>query len=563
MTPFAEALSNDRAFRVAVVETSNHLDGDKLFDIKDFGRFIELCEVVQNGADSDETSIALSPDPVEMAVATALAVLVRDTMWPPPGWVTDAICQLLRSRLCEPEEQVRRAAEVTVAYLAGWEREMEPNAIGWDAAQPDARWVLWTEMHKSVQASLVGLQNRVIDFPDNLDVDEWTNRILYRFLDVESHCQCWARATSGRSQVRQWTEEELASLDLDDIASLVSERSNAFRKATTCFSWHHIRHFELQPKPEEGEAWDLWRFAQKAVKGFLGAFDKRAGSFPAGMLFDALQKVYPLRLANVAEHYCRTCQEWSVVADHCPKCQTMVSEPWLVLRGKRGRLILALESDGNREQEGGGHPVGSDAAGQQEWQPPYAPGPVWACGNPTCEGLKYVSQGSLYPAHHCGDQCGTRHDHCPACGTPHASGRTKTLFFYRRKELETPGDSGLPTVPETADTGLEYFQRHLLQEPVQQASDRLRGWQKMVAFWLRDQLDRRNQVALDLVRAPHRFRGWQELWSTLRDDYDVASLPKNYEELRQQFLDLGHPIMRSAFTERWKEAGMTFELPDE
>jgi hypothetical protein len=381
-------------------------DSDSLFDGL-------LWKLKPTGATSEEEYAV-----EEYAVAVLLALLTPVDAWPPSR--ARAFCRRVAALLKKefphnrPHSRALRAPEFVIAYLLGWKQTMiiKWNSPRWHSIVKKATNVIYRDMFISVESCLNWMGGtedgkrrengqpwgaRVIGFPHGEDPGPWTRKLLNLFLGDRRRCDCWKRVARG----------------IEDRQGL---RGNAKSKAATCMRQHNIRYWNpdepLRKDEPDGEKWTLWRFSQRAIKGFIGKF--RAAQFPTGMLFDHLLEKFLLRLVQVAKRRCALCGNWTVLEfcrHHQPSYPLEPQDTFM--RAQRSQLIMDDERGGFREAK------------------------VWTCSKDghIIAGGVIIEGHHIYLAQKCRDGClaNGEHDCCPLCRTEHPSGqhrRLSTVHFF-------------------------------------------------------------------------------------------------------------------------------------
>ena len=293
-----------------------------------------------------------------------------------------------------------------------------------DGIPGGVRYLVLEYLEDSIGSCLNWLRRYVIGFPPDEQPLGWAERVLNRLIADRGGCLCWTRAAQ--------LQPEDVDPDAFDFAAL---RGNAKRKAQTCLAQHRLRAWDprrpLNPNRLDRGSWTLWRFLQRASKGFLGNF--RPAQFPTGMFWDCWQGAAEserpeLRLALV-----------KVARRHCPQCGTGTfgnncPSPAGACRG------WPLTMDDNWTEPVRGWIILPDPA-YGGWQAEK----VWLCRD--CRGVAGVTEGrpeaavcgspvNIFVARHCREGClpDAAHDRCPLCGREHPRGKghtVSTVYFLR------------------------------------------------------------------------------------------------------------------------------------
>jgi hypothetical protein len=505
------------------------------------------------------------PDAVERAAVAAVLLAIDRPLWSSPADVlalADQVRGLLIARLAVAADRVGRAPEFAIAHLLGWpDRTINWTGRGLDGIPPRTRWLALQFLGVTVESCFNWLKSHVIGFPDGEEALEWAQRVLNRLIAVQGRCTCWLRAAGPSFQ-------EIDAEDLDVEQHL---RGNARAKARTCLAQHNIRAWDpgapLDPTRPEGDRWTLWRFLQRAAKGFLGTF--RPAQFPTGVLWDLWQAGaeadrpdVKLLLAKVALRLCPTCKT-ATATESCPnrgeRCyrtpltpdasRLEASRAWIILAdGGRGgfaaRKVWTCDPCGNlylADRCLGGCPP----HGPHDRCPLCSEGHLtkkdWVCGNTAC--------GAAYPAVRCRTGCPTdgSHDRCPSCDTRHPRFRPRpqTVYFY-----QPPGPPPAPPPPPgpTPATPLAKALRDGLREAAGHYSS---GWKGGLVQFLADGLSPGRPEGFALLREAGRV-DWEGLYRTLGSDPDAPGSPA---DLRDRFLAEVRPTLVAVFRNHLERAG--------
>jgi hypothetical protein len=283
----------------------------------------------------------------ELAVRASLAVVAQagKDRSPPPADLVNALLARMRDPACQDprgtDVHLRRAHEVTLAFLLGWRRcpgsptcscpghaslfRIQAERQDWAGVHAGARLILWRVVHRQVSFCLDRLaqtnpEGGVPDFPTE-DPRSWTDRVLNQFLAHVHRCDCWRKLAP--------------TTDRGDL------RGNARAKADCCLRSHNLDRWDPVERTRTGEVKSLWYFVERAVKGYAGRAFLHEG-FPSGMLHAQLWED-GLRLVRVklARRQCPDCPEsarWSCVhGGYCPERDRLVLRDWLILQETDGR----------------------------------------------------------------------------------------------------------------------------------------------------------------------------------------------------------------------------------
>lgn len=359
--------------------------GQQRFDMTKREQFVELLTAVGAAGYTLNAEVAV-------AVTLAVVAIVGQHVWPPPAGIRRRIEAALLdpSNGFDPEhlsEQFQRTPEFVLAFLLGWGRcpgpglcpiasshaalyPIDPLADDWNGVTEGARvvlrrlvieWVgqclgvLWNRLHTPYSWSVIG-------FPYEA-ANDWTDRVLPVLLSHVHRCDCATRVTDNRA--------------------------NARSKAAACVRNHNL------------DVWDpaeqsLWRFCEKAVKGFQGSLERYPGGFTAGMLHYRLWtgggagpdfRQYKLLWVPVVVRKCEPGNHDTVMlTGPCKQHGSSFNRETDMLRDGGWRLILDAVEGGYR----------SDS--------------FWECGT-------------------CGNLFDGPHGPCPLCGGSPKSSRPKKYYF--------------------------------------------------------------------------------------------------------------------------------------
>jgi hypothetical protein len=469
-------------------------------------------------------------DETERAVAVAVLLAVDPDLREPLEPVLMAIVKisrLLRRRSSRDPAIHRRAPEFVLAYFLGWRnRSFDLNRNDLQGVPSNVRWLVLKYLVDSVGSSLHWLEDKVIGFPPGEDPWTWASRLLNRLIARRGRCDCWARSAALHS-----LDVAPHSLDRSDLPE------NSRRKALTCLRQHNIRAWQpLQPTRREGtdgEKWTLWRFLQRAAKGFLGDFN--AARFPTGMLWDQwnveAEEYRPdlrLLLVKIVVRPCSVCGNKSYTPT-CAYCNghPPINAATIPAQIANAHLIIADEKRCGFSRK-----------------------KAWRCG---C--------GNVHPADRCGDGCpGTGvHDRCPMphCSEPMhpvpAGGRRgkrprpSTVYFY-----EEPGAPVKSRAPSLAE---------LFQEAIQAALqlDNAHGWKRGIILLIADGIEQGHADWIPLLQK-NGEADWSQIHMQLRTFPDC---PSQSSDLSRMYQNDFQPELMETFRSVVERAGHPWTLLQE
>jgi hypothetical protein len=203
-------------------------------------------------------------DPDLLAVTVSVLLAIDDELWADAGSIVsivESISHLVKRHSRNLPELYLRSPELVLAYFLGWcNRSFNADSRGLDGTPHKAHFIVVRYLATSVESCFTWLERRVDGFPSGMAHDSpWEARLLRRLTARRGGCGCWERP---------------------------ARENDRKKKSKTCIRFHHISRWNPVARAS-GRVWTLWRFLQKAVKGFVGRF--QPGSFPSGMLWDLWQ----------------------------------------------------------------------------------------------------------------------------------------------------------------------------------------------------------------------------------------------------------------------------------